>query len=397
MGIRAYRQVWAIPIVRATLLVGVLARVPNFAMGVVLILHIVSHLDPRYSAAGLVTGVWTVAAAISGPWRGHLLDSRGLRRTMLSSLFIVPVGWTLVSFAPYWGLLVLAVPIGVYGFPIFSVVRQVMVASVPLELRRTAMSLDSVLVEVTYMVGPTLGVLAATQWSTRGTLIVCTVLYSLGGLIFTLLDPPITSAEPEPEPTGPGTGRWISLPALAILIAVLAAGFVLGGTDLSIVAALRSMAHPGSIGWELALWGLGSAIGGLVFGSLRRNVPVVWLVLLLALTTMPLALAQGRLWLGLLLILTGLFCAPTLAASATSLSTLVRAQSLGEVMGWHGSAVTAGSALSPIVIGAVIDGRGWRSGFLITGLLGAVGGGVLLLGMALRGRREGAQPASEGE
>jgi len=45
-----------------------------FAGGVILTLHVADRLHRSYGAAGLVTTAATVAIAVSGPWRGGLLD-----------------------------------------------------------------------------------------------------------------------------------------------------------------------------------------------------------------------------------------------------------------------------------------------------------------------------------
>ena len=77
MPIGPYRRVLAIPALRQALLLGLLVRIPIFAGGVVLTLHVVQSLGRSYGAAGLVTAAATVAIAVSGPWRGRLLDRRG--------------------------------------------------------------------------------------------------------------------------------------------------------------------------------------------------------------------------------------------------------------------------------------------------------------------------------
>lgn len=384
MNFDAYRRLWAIPVVRNTILVGMLSRIPQFALGVVLTLHIVGNLRPSYSAAGLVAGVYTVAAAVAGPWRGHLLDRHGLRRTLVPSVAVLTPAWALAPFIGYWPLLALAVAAGLFIFPIFSVVRQVLVANVPPELRRAAISLDSVLVEVAFMVGPMLGVVAATAWDPRWVLLVCGLAYVAGSSALLVLNPPIANAA-EIADEGERTGSWLSLRALAVLVAVAGAGFVLAGTDLAIVASLREFGWAGWIGAAMAVWGLGSAIGGIVIGALHRPVPLSWLLFGLGATTVPLAWAHHPAAIAALLFVTGLFCAPTMASSVDELNQVVPASSRGQAMGWHGSAATTGNAAAPPLVGAVIDAQGWPAGYLWTGVLGA-GAALVLLG-AVHGRR----------
>ncbi len=395
-----YAAVLRIKPIRQAMVVGTLSRVPNFAISVLLTLHIVQRLDPRYSAAGLVAAVFTIAATISSPWRGHLLDTLGLRRTMLPSLVVVSICIALAPVMSYWWLLAVMVPLGLMSFPTFSVLRQVMVANAPDELRRTAMSLDSVVVEFCYMAGPTLGVIAATQLDTRVALWIFGTWWVLGSAALTWLDPQITRTPGGSAPANvnpheqaaldlaeplPGSTRtrsplsWLSPGLLAMVAAVVGAGFVLGGTDLSTVAGLRTLGHPEAIGWQLAIWGLGSAIGGTIHGALPRPVPVVWLLILLGATTVPLAFAGDLVTFAVLLGVTGLFCAPTLAASAELISRQVPERFLGQAMGWHGAALSAGVAVAPPLVGSVMDAHGWPAGFALTGGLGAVAGMALLV------------------
>jgi len=373
----AYRRLWAIPVIRNTLLVGVLSRLPQFAMGLVLTLHVVGNLDDRYSAAGVVAGVFTVAAAIAGPWRGHLLDRHGLRRTLVPSVAVLFPVWAIAPFVGYWALLGLIVVAGAMTFPVFSVVRQVLVTNVPPDLRRSALSLDSAIVELSFMAGPALGVMACQWWNPRWVLLVCAMGYVAGSTALLVLNPPIANAV-ELDAEGAGSTSWLGLRALAILLAVAAAGFVLSGTDLAIVASLRDLGHASWVGIAFTLWGLGSAIGGITYGAISRSIPTFVLVFGLGITTVPLAFAHHPALIAVLLVLTGLFCAPSLASSVDELSAIVPASARGQVMGWHGSAATAGNAMAPPLVGWAMDSHGWAWGYVVTGMMGVVAALVLM-------------------
>lgn len=383
MDFSAYRRLWAIPVVRNTLLVGVLSRLPQFAMGLVLTLHVVGNLDDRYSAAGVVAGVFTVAAAIAGPWRGHLLDRHGLRRTLVPSVAVLLPVWAIAPFVGYWVLLGLIVVAGAMTFPVFSVVRQVLVTNVPPDLRRSALSLDSAIVELSFMAGPALGVMACQWWNPRWVLLVCAMGYVAGSTALLVLNPPIANAV-ELDAEGAGSTSWLGLRALAILLAVAAAGFVLSGTDLAIVASLRDLGHASWVGVAFTLWGLGSAIGGITYGAISRSIPTFVLVFGLGITTVPLAFAHHPALIAVLLVLTGLFCAPSLASSVDELSAIVPASARGQVMGWHGSAATAGNAMAPPLVGWAMDSHGWAWGYVVTGMMGVVAALVLMSAVMAR-------------
>ena len=111
-------------------------------------------------------------------------------------------------------------------------------------------------------------------------------------------------------------------------------------------------------------------IGGLVYGMLHRSISAFLLLGGLSLATIPIALAPSVWPLAALGFVAGLFCAPTITATVDQLSRVVPEAARGEAIGWHGSAMTAGSALGAPVAGLAIDHWGWGGGFVIVSLVG---------------------------
>ena len=179
--------------VRTALVLGFLLRVPMFGAAVVLTLHVVTTLGRSYGAAGVVAAAATVTAAISGPWRGRLLDRFGLRRVVAPSVVIIAICWSVAPFAGYWVLLILGAVGGLFVVPTFSIVRQAVIVAVPDAQRRTALALDSVFVELSFMAGPVLGVWLATQVSTSWVLFGMEMFAAFIGLVLWVVDPRITS------------------------------------------------------------------------------------------------------------------------------------------------------------------------------------------------------------
>lgn len=369
-----YGAVLREPEFRRSELISLLARMPQYGFGVTLTLHVVSTLGLSYAAAGVVAAVYTVAAAIAAPWRGRLLDTKGLRRTLLPSLVIVPVVWVVAPFLSYWLLLVACAVGGLFSLPLFSLVRQIIVASIPIGARRTALSLDSVIVEINFMLGPLLAILAVTQFGTRPTLIALSILTTLGGVLIAIANPRLVGRPEEAGEAGPARvpsrREWLTPGVLGVYAAVLAAGIILSGTEVSLVATLRAFERTGALGVIMTLWSAGSAVGGLVYGAWHRSVPASVLLAGLAALTLPIALSSGVVSVGLLSLLSGVFCAPLISATVDELNGRVPESVRGEAMGWHGSALTAGSSLGPPLVGMVLDTYGWRSGFLVAGAVG---------------------------
>ncbi|MGH8862118.1 MAG: MFS transporter [Jatrophihabitantaceae bacterium] len=372
MGIGAYRSILGLRDVRRVLALSLIVRIPMWAGNVVLTLHVVSHLGRSYSAAGLLVGVATIALAISGPWRGRRLDRVGLRATVAPSLVVLAACWSIAPFVSYWPLLGLAALAALFIIPSFSIVRQALIHAVPDELRRSALSIDSVVVEISFMIGPVLGVLLATYWNTPWALLCCEFTSILGGVLLWVANPVLRSSESEQGAGAPHTGvrSWVTPRAAAVLLACFAATIVLTGTDVGIVAALRHMHHQPWIGWVLAVWGLGSALGGIVYGALHRTPPVFVLLAVLSATTIPAALARDPFTLAALLVIAGFCCAPTITATVDALSRAVPERVRGEALGWHGSALTTGSAAGAPLAGLAIDRVGWQGGFVLPSIIG---------------------------
>jgi MFS family permease len=382
-----YRRVLASAALRRALVLGFLVRMPIFAGGLVLTLHVVSHLGRTYAAAGLVSAAATIAIAISGPWRGRLLDRRGLRRVVVPSIVVAAVCWSIAPFVSYWWLLAFAALAGLFVVPSFSIIRQAVIAAVDDDDRRTAISLDSVAVELSFMVGPAVGVWAATVWPTQWVLFAIEMLGVLAGVLLWFANP-VMRAEVDEVVDDEGVtaevpkvarSEWFRARFIVICLAAAATTLVLGGTDIAIVASLRDFDAQSSIGWVLAIWGFGSLLGGLVYGGVQKSISAFWLLGGLAVVSAPMALAAGVPSLALLSFVAGLFCAPTITATVDQVSRVVPASARGEAMGWHGSFMTGGMALGAPLAGFAIDHRGWAAGFLVVAAVGLL---VALVGAA---------------
>lgn len=371
LGFGKYAEVLRLPDVRRVVALGMIIRVPLWAANIALVLHVVGHLHRSYIDAGLVSAVSSLALAVSGPWRGRRLDRVGLRATVGPALIVETISWSIAPWVGFWPLLVFVSIAGLFVVPSFSIVRQVMIAAVPLRQRTTALSLDAVAVELSFMVGPILGVLLASTIPTPIALISCEFASIAGSACLWWFNPPLTAAGAPIETHAKVSIRsWITPSVVMVLLLAIATTVVLGAEDLGIVAALRHAGHNSWIGWELALWGGGSAIGGILYGAAHKHPPAHWLVLGLGLSTAAVALAPNIAVFTVLLIISGLLCAPSITATVDSLSRAVPESVRGEAIGWHGSALTIGGAVTAPIIGAMLDAHGWASGFWLGGAIG---------------------------
>ena len=382
MAIAPYRRVLAHVDVRRALLLGLLIRVPLFVVGVILTLHVVEDLGRSWSDAGLVAGAATICIAISGPWRGKLLDRLGLRRVVLPSLLVTGACWSVAPFVDYWPLLLLAALAGLFVVPTFSIIRQAVIAAVPESERRTALSLDSVVVELAFIIGPVAGIWLTAIWPTAWVLFALQMLGVAAAVVLWWVDPPIVSASTralDRVAAHVPRGSWLRPGFLAVCAAAAAATVVLNGADVALVATLRAWDEVPRLGFVLLLWGLGSIIGGLVYGAQARAIPPFRLLVMLSALTLPMAVAPGVPSLAVLSFAAGLVVAPTITATVDAVTRIVPDGARGEALGWHGSFMTAGSALGAPLAGAAIDRFGHAGGFITVALIGPM---VALLGLA---------------
>jgi MFS family permease len=363
----------------------IFARLPRAAISVVVTLYVVLGLHRGYGAAGLVVAAFTVGNAIGAPWRGRAVDRLGLRRALIPSLVAEVAFWGSAPFLGYEALLVAFALYGLLAVPIFGMIRQALAALVPAAHQRPAFALDSMSVEVTFMLAPAAGVLVATQVSPTVALVALGVASTLAGFCFFALNPP-TRTGTDPEPGAPQGDEqragwrpaWLTMPLALVFVSTFGALVVLGGTDVAIVAELREQDALGLTSLVFLMWSIPSLIGGMVFGALRRPVSPALLLLLMGLLTAPMGLVPNAWWLVAAIIPAGILCAPVLSATAAATSALSPDHARGEVMGWYGTAMTAGMALGAPVAGRAADVLGGWGGFLVVGAAGAALGAAAL-------------------
>jgi len=421
-----YRELLAIRPIRRLLLVGMVARIPHSAAGVLLTLHIVLTLGQGYAAAGAAAAVMTIGIALGAPWRGRRVDTVGLRTALIPSVISETVIWSIVPHVSYQWLLPLVFVGGLLTLPIFSVVRQSLGVLAEGDQRRTAFALDAITTEVVFMIGPAAGAVVATSGFTVAGLTVVGVATSLSGLFLMWFNPPTRSegltiecaedeqhaaeaavvstapahvqeAAAELAPAGAassaaqglrgklaGNFSWFTATVAALFAVAAGAGMVLSGTDVGIVAALQIGGHQSEIGIVFVFWCAASVVGGLIYGAMHRPVPPILLLLGMAALTLPMAFAHDTWTLAFVSVLPGLLCAPVLSAASEKVADLVSEERRGEAMGWYGSALTAGVALGSPLAGVFIDVMGPSGGFVSVGAAGVV---LCLVGLALQQRR----------
>jgi MFS family permease len=367
------------PGVRALLLVGLFARIPVIATGLTLTLHVVNGMKLGFLQAGLVGAASTAGVAVGAPVAGRFVDRYGLRPVLAVTTVAQLAFWLSAAFLPYWPLVAAAFVAGVLALPVFSVIRQCVAAAVPAEQRRIGFTLDSMLVEVSYMIGPAVAVSASAAFGSGWTMALVGLGLVGSGVALLVLNPP-TRTEEEREVVEVAVPRrqWLTPALLALLGVTLAATFVLTAAELSVVAVLKADSATRWTGLVIGLMALSSLVGGFVYGALPRGFSPLVMIGGIAALTVPLGLVGDWQWLCLALVPSGMLCAPALSATVDAVSRWVPTAARGEAMGLHGTALTLGLAVSGPVTGLIIDDWGTNWSFAVAGL-----GGLLMVALAV--------------
>ncbi|WP_433334927.1 MFS transporter [Spirillospora sp. CA-294931] len=377
-----YRQVLAVPGMAPLLAVSLVGRTAITADAMALTMFVVLGLGMSYGAAGGVVAALTAGMALGGPLLGRMIDWRGVRSVLLVTVVLQVVFWLSVPVLPYGVLLGAAFAAGLLMVPIQPVTRQAIAAMTTARQRRAAFSLESVQGELSYLVGPAIVILCAATMSPDAVVWGVGVTIVIGGAGLALLDPPLRARDETEVASArrPPRREWLNTEMLAALTMAFGVTTLLGGIDLAIVARLE---EAGQVSWAagvIAVLGVTSIVGGLVYGALPWSLPTWVLLGLLGLVTIPAGLAHSGPWLCVAVVASGLLTAPTLSTVADAVSRLAPAGVRGEATGLQASAHSAGFALGSPMVGVAIDVSVPAGGFAVAGLAGlatALIGGLL--------------------
>jgi predicted MFS family arabinose efflux permease len=407
--LRPYVEIFGIPGAWRFSAAGVIGRMPMsmFGLGTVLL---ISATTGKYGVAGTVSAAGSLGYAFTSPRIARLVDSRGQRRVLLPLVMVFTVATAMLIAAvelhlPAWAFFVPGAIAGATMPPLGTLVRarwSVLLAGSP--RLHAAFSFESVADELCFIIGPAAVTLLATEVFPASGVGAAALLCVLGTLWFAAqrgTEP--VAVRPEPPAAGqpgrpgrPARVRGAAAPGLVVLAPVyLLLGAMFVSIDLSTVAFAQQFGHKPLAGFILGTYALGSATGGLWYGSRQwRAAGEKRFALTLTLTVLGVATfwAQPNLvTLTCGIYLCGLTIAPTLIAGFSLLEAQARPGRRTEAMSWLSSGIAVGVAVGASVVGFVIDAHGPRLGYAFAALCGAASAATCLVG--LRRLRPGEVPA----
>jgi MFS family permease len=392
IGRNAYVQLLRTPGALAFSSAGFVGRMSMsmYGLGTVLLIAL---LTGRYGMAGTVAAAGSVGYALVSPVVAQRADRLGQRAVLLVQTAVYTL--SCVAFialaelrAPLWTLLVTGIMAGASMPSTGSMVRSRWSALVGSDERRlhTAFALESVNDELIFVIGPALVTMLATQVAPASGIGAAAALCIAGTLLFAMqrrTEPPAATRPPPRR----SHARRFRLPAAGL--ATLAPAFLLIGAmfsaiDLSTVAFATELGHRAVAGLILGTYALGSAVGGLWYGSRQWKAPLGRrFTITAALSVLGISAfwaVPGLLALDAVGFVAGLAISPTLMTGYALLERQARPHRRTEAMAWLSSTISIGVAAGSAFAGHIIDEHGARWSFAFAALCGVAGVLICLAG-----------------
>jgi MFS family permease len=382
-----YRELITTPGVMGLVIASSIARLPQAMFGIGIITMLVQQTG-LYWLAGSVAGTFTLANAIVGPQVSKLVDQHGQSRilpfvTAFSIGMLLALIITVYMSAPTPLLFILAALSGTMpSMPAMIRARWTQLFRGKPQLH-TAFSLDTVLTELAFIIGPPLAIGLSTSVFAEAGPLVAVLLLIIGVAAFLL------QRETEPKVVvgvRRNTSSTLLIPGVrTIVLALLAMGVIGGSIDVAVVAFANAQGWPTSASFILAAYALGSMIAGLTFGALRISLPIEKQffvgVLVTSITAVLPIFSPDVYILSVMLFVAGMSFAPTMVVVMNLGTIIVPPSRLTEGLTWMTTGISIGVALGSVLAGMVIDVYGARSGFSVVIVSGLVMVVIVLLGL----------------
>ncbi len=350
------------------------------AMDSLAIIFIVVAATDSYALAGALTAVGSIVVGAAEVFWSRQADRRGQAKILLLAVptrvvsFLIFV--ILVSKdAPIWTWFVSLIIAESTAINAGGMVRRRWLHILRNDpdnsdghLVNTAYSWEAMVDEIVFILGP----VVATSFAVN----VAPSAGILAGLVFLAIGWTSLAAMKSTEPPAQPANKENPHPAVlrnrivqSIVIPCALLGGFFGAIGITVVGFAEERNHPGSTGWLLAIWAVGSAVAAIINGVIKFKSAHAarFLVYLVALTiaTMPLLLVNSIPLLALALFVNGLFIAPLIVNAYGTVENAVPAGQITEALTWVIAGMPLGGALASALAGIVIDNSGAQMAFWV--------------------------------
>ncbi len=356
-----YRDLFRVPAIHATMLASIPGRLPIGITGFAILL-LVQSKSGSFITAGVASALYVLGLASVAPLIGRAIDRAGPRPVLRLCALVYPLMLaalvTLVSMQAHAFAIALCAYVAGAALPPITICMRTLYprALTDPALLQTAYSVDSVIVESVFVIGPALVALFLAAGYPEGAVLLAALTAVVGTLWFNRT-PAIRDWEIRPLSDG---GRWriFTEPGLVVLFAATvfySVAFGLYEVGVTAFATLRGT--PAVAGIALALASLGSALGAFAYGARHWQAPLrkQFLIALGLMAGGSLIVAPvNNIYLFLVVnLIAGAPMASVIATQSLLLSRLAPQGKLAESFTWGGTCLLGGIS-GGIALGGVL-------------------------------------------
>ncbi|MGA4838937.1 MFS transporter [Streptomyces sp. G45] len=355
---------------------------------------LVSETSGSLGTGGAVACALALGQVTAGPFVGRLADRHGQRPVVLVCAALNAVAIAVCALGALLGpptpvLLALGalagatVP-GIGPLARARVVPLVRRTGADERLVHTALSLESTMDELSFVVGPALVGLAAVAGHPAYAFGAAAALVAVCGTGFALHPTARAAgaARPAPAPRARGARARLPRQAHVVRVGLACLGVMLGACGAGIAALTEETGAPGQAGLVYAAMGVMSAVTGLAMAAVpeRVGLPARWRAATAAAALLSLPLLWTDSLAGLYAVVTvfGAVYAPNLVTGFALTERAVPGHRLAEGMTVAASAFVGGQAVTLAVAGRLAEARGASAAFALGSAAAAVAFAVAL-------------------
>lgn len=273
-----YRDLFRVPAIRTTIAASIPGRLPIGIAGFAILL-LVQTKSGSFITAGIASALYIAGLASVAPLTGRAIDRAGPLPVLRLCLVVYPAMLlalvVLVSLQAHAIAIAACAYIAGAALPPVTICMRTLYPRVLTEpaLLQTAYSVDSVIVESVFVIGPALVALFLAAGIPEGAVLLAAASAAAGSLWF-MRTPAIRQWEIRPRGTH---GRWAicAEPGLLVLFgATLLYAVAFGLYEVGVTAFATKRGTPAAAGVALALASLGSALGALAYGAHHWQAPL---------------------------------------------------------------------------------------------------------------------------
>jgi len=390
ISLTRYRDLLQARDVREIFAASFIGRLPIGITGLAVLLFVQSSLG-SFAQGGAAAAFYMAGLAVMAPIFGRVIDRRGPKAVLSVTVVLFPVAlialvWAVERFgAPS---VVLAAAVGATFPPITVCMRTYFRQRLANELLlSTAYSLESVLIELIFILGPVLVALFVAFASPALAVYFAAACGGAGALLF-LRSAAVRTWKIEPRTSSRLLGPLGERGFIPLIIVVLCFAAAFGFLEIGVTAYATESGSVALAGLLLGLMSVGSAFGGLAYGSrswrLRLGPQFSLLLALMGVGLALLSLVSHPAAFAAIGFGAGIVMAPVLIVQSMLVAKSVRPEHTAEAFTWSASALLAGVALGLAGGGLLLET--YRSGAAIAGAAASALAGAALARLTLRNR-----------